>query len=121
MKSTCLRPLKGHPKPTGEKCQLPAREIPKEVEDEVNLKPTSTQRSKESRKRLNADDIDKNRKKHKIRMTNYRKQKRNASEYIGWCDPNIEEKPSVDPLVLPMMVEICIDWILPNFSRLQIS
>ena len=34
-KSTCLRPLKGHPKPTGDKCQLPDRQISQDVFDEI--------------------------------------------------------------------------------------
>ena len=55
-----MRPLKGHPKPTGEKCQLPDRQIPQDIVDQIKkndltkleLKMQAKKRFTEKRKKL---------------------------------------------------------------------
>ena len=105
-KPTCMRPLKGHKKPTGDKCQLPPRVISPDELEEINRKPRNKDRTAKSRKRLSSDAKEEIKLKDRKRNNTLNALSRKKKHHIGWCDPNIEEKPVIKPLVLSKMEEM---------------
>ena len=126
----CLNPIKGHPLPTGEACDIISHLSPLERDQisndqkEVQLA-KSRSKKREQRQRRSSEQIQMERSNDRQRMASNQnkeknrkrkaasrlklKRKMSAQNYTGWCDPEMDNKPDVEPLKIAKMDEICVD------------
>ena len=113
----CLQPIKGHPLPTGDACKQQA-EMSSEEKHQIleNREEKGRDRlktnQKDSRRRRSKAQIEDDKCKDKLRKAAARlklKKKLPTKSYIAWCDPEDDQKPKVETLIIPKMDEVCVD------------
>ena len=106
----CLNPIKGHPLPTGDACTQSSDQT-LEDREERELESSRTRQRKYRTRQSKAEKEDE-RCKNKLRMAAARlklKKKIPAQSYTAWCDPEDDQRPKVDTLIIPKMDEVCLD------------
>ena len=113
----CLKPIKGHPLPTGDACNQHSEMSSEEMDlilkqrEEKELD-RSRVKKRNHRERRSKAEIEDDRCQAKLKMAALRlksKKKMHAQSYTAWCDPENDQKPKVNPLIIPKMNEECVD------------